>query len=89
MRWVRDGRSGNEYDARKCKKCSNMPCCLLIFERHVPAFHFPEEWKQRAREKVEIGWDDGAAAGGGAAGTSDAHGEADASGAQGEAGGGE
>ena len=58
-----------------------MPCCLLIFERHVPAFAFPENWKQRAREQPEIGWDDemapddesGAASG---AGTSDTHGGA-------------
>jgi len=66
-----------------------MPCCLLIFERHVPAFAFPDNWKQQAREQPEIGWDEEMAAGGDAAGTSDARGEAGASGAQGEAGGGE
>jgi len=80
-RWVREGRSGNEYDMRKCKMCAHMPCCLLIYERHLPAFEFPAEFKRQAREQMEIGWNDettqdeepaGEAAGG--AGTSGAHG---------------
>ena len=82
LRWIREGRSGNEYNTRGCKKCPRMPCCLLILERHLPEFQFPGEWKERAAAQPEIGWNDETeyedepGAGAGEAGTSGAHGEA-------------